>query len=128
MHIGKRIKELRIAHNLTQEQLGEMLGVKKAAIQKYESSEIVNIKIDSIKKLCKIFSVSPNYLINCENDQKTFSEYEKETTFSSLLLHFLGENGKILIKNYALLNETGQQKIIDYAVDLSKIIDYNKKL
>lgn len=125
--MGKRIKELRTTHNLTQEQLGEMLGVKKAPIQKYESSEIVNIKIDTIKKLCKIFSVSPNYLIGF-SDRKTYSEYEKETAFSNLLHHFLGENGKILIKNYAFLNEKGREKIVEYLLDILKIEEHNKKI
>ncbi|MFH7010240.1 helix-turn-helix domain-containing protein [Flavobacterium sp. FlaQc-52] len=36
--LGKMIKAVRIERNLTQEQLGELVGVKKAQISKLESS------------------------------------------------------------------------------------------
>lgn len=34
MHIGDRIKFLRISNDMTQDELGALLGVKKAPIQK----------------------------------------------------------------------------------------------
>ena len=43
MTIGERIKRLRMEKNMTQEELGAILGVKKATIQKYESGEIRNL-------------------------------------------------------------------------------------
>ena len=36
MNMGERIKQLRQANGLTQEELGKYIGVKKAAIMKYE--------------------------------------------------------------------------------------------
>lgn len=36
MDMGERIKQLRIANGLTQEELGKYIGVQKAAIRKYE--------------------------------------------------------------------------------------------
>ena len=44
MNIGAYIKKLREDNNLTQEQLGDKLGVKKAAVQKWESGKVVNLK------------------------------------------------------------------------------------
>ena len=46
--IGERIKRLHIEKNMTQEELGAILGVKKATIQKYESGQIRNLKADTI--------------------------------------------------------------------------------
>lgn len=66
--IGKRIKWCRTELGMTQEELGALLGVKKAAIQKYESSAVVNLKLETIQKLCEIFDVSPNYLIGWHID------------------------------------------------------------
>lgn len=43
MNAGDRIKELRILNNLTQEELGEKVGVKKAAVQKWESGITKNL-------------------------------------------------------------------------------------
>ena len=36
MTMGERIKQMRREYKMTQESLGEKLGIKKAAVQKYE--------------------------------------------------------------------------------------------
>lgn len=59
MQTGEVIKRLRIEKKLTQDELGELLGVKKSAIQKYESGAITNLKIDCIQNLCSVFAVPP---------------------------------------------------------------------
>ena len=41
---GERIKKLRKEKGLTQEQLGNLLGVKKSAIAKYENNRVENLK------------------------------------------------------------------------------------
>jgi len=64
MNLGERIKQLRIRYGMTQEELGEKLGVKKAAVQKYESGTVKNLKKEKIEKLCDIFGVSPSELMN----------------------------------------------------------------
>ena len=53
--IGGRIKQLRLSHNLTQEQLGKILGVNKSAVQKYEAGDVKNLKRETIKRLCNQF-------------------------------------------------------------------------
>lgn len=67
MNIGDRIKILRNQNNLTQEELGVKIGVKKAAIQKYESGQVENIKRTTIEKLSNIFNVSPSYLMGFDD-------------------------------------------------------------
>ena len=59
METGELIKKLRLEHNMTQEQLGEQLGVGKTAIVKYEKGQVKNLKRDTIQKLAEIFRVSP---------------------------------------------------------------------
>lgn len=58
-NIGNKIKELRVALGLTQEQLGEMVGVKKAAINKYEKGSVKNIKRTMQIELAKALQVKP---------------------------------------------------------------------
>ena len=41
---GERIKKLRKEKGLTQQQIGEMLGVQKSAIAKYENVRVPNLK------------------------------------------------------------------------------------
>ena len=61
--LGDRIKQLRLENGLTQEQLGNILGVKKAAIQKYENGIVVNIKHEKLKKMAETFGCSVDYLM-----------------------------------------------------------------
>ena len=41
MTMGERLKQLRELKNLTQEDVGDVIGVNKAAIQKYESGKLI---------------------------------------------------------------------------------------
>lgn len=59
MNIGEKIKKARRAKGMTQEELGELLGVKKSAVAKYENGRVVNIKRSTIKKMSNILGLSP---------------------------------------------------------------------
>jgi HTH-type transcriptional regulator / antitoxin HipB len=48
--IAEKIKELRQAQNMTQEELGQKLGVKKAQVSRLESSTS-NITLDTLQKV-----------------------------------------------------------------------------
>ena len=63
MEIGKKIKEARIAKNLTQEDLGNIIGVQKSAIAKYESGRVVNIKRSTLQKIASALNIRPSELI-----------------------------------------------------------------
>ena len=63
MKIGDRIKSARIAKRMTQEELGRAVGVQKAAIGKYESGRVVNIKRSTLKKLSDVLCIPPEELI-----------------------------------------------------------------
>ena len=67
--LGSKIKRARKAKGLTQEELGNLLGVKKSAIAKYENGRVINLKQDIIKKLCDVLELSPADLI-LENQVK----------------------------------------------------------
>lgn len=68
MTMAENIKYLRLKHGLTQEQLGEVIGVQKSAIRKYESGMVENIPRSSIKKMADLFGVSPSYLMGWEEE------------------------------------------------------------
>ena len=67
MTTGERIRQLRIEKDMTQEMLGEKIGVKKAAIYKYENGLVVNFKRDIIEKLANVLEVSPSYLMGLDD-------------------------------------------------------------
>lgn len=66
---GERIKEARKSRGMTQAELAEKVGVKFAAIHKYEAGLIVNLKRDTIAALAKALDVSPAWLMCVDDDQ-----------------------------------------------------------
>lgn len=66
-NVGNYIKQLRLAKGLTQEELGAMVGVKKAAVQKWESGMTQNLKRNIIMQLAAIFDVPPASFIDGYN-------------------------------------------------------------
>lgn len=63
MNIGEKIREARLAKGMTQEELGEILGVQKSAIAKYENGRVVNIKRSNLKKIADVLGLKPHELI-----------------------------------------------------------------
>lgn len=57
-NIGVYIKKLRTERGMTQEELGKLVGVKKAAVQKWESGAVKNLKRETIARLAEFFGVS----------------------------------------------------------------------
>lgn len=63
MNIGIVIKKARLEKGLTQEELGEIVGVQKSAIAKYENGRIVNIKRSTLQKIASALNIRPSELI-----------------------------------------------------------------
>ncbi|WP_462131439.1 LexA family protein [Staphylococcus aureus] len=63
--IKSRRKEL----NLTLEQVGDLVGVGKSTVRKWETGDIENMKRDKIVKLSKALRVSPSYIMGIEDEK-----------------------------------------------------------
>lgn len=121
MSIGATIKKLRLERELTQGELGELLGVKKAAVQKWESGQVQNLKHSTIKSLCEIFNVNPIVFI-FESSELLNSERIRHQL--GLLEEVQKTYGKEVIKIMEIfmeLSERNREKLLDYAYDLSVI-------
>ena len=64
--LGQMIKKARQERNLTQEQLGELVGVQKAQISKLESSAN-SATIDTILKVFKALKADIHFNVTLEN-------------------------------------------------------------
>lgn len=64
--IGRMIKKARQERDLTQEQLGQLVGVQKAQISKLESSAN-SATIDTILKVFKALKAEINFNVKLEN-------------------------------------------------------------
>ncbi len=113
MTTGERIRQLRIEHQMTQEELGAKVGVQKAAIYKYENGLIVNLKRSTIEKLALVLDTTPTYLMGMEDDEP------QQTTLTSAQTSLLAVFNE--------LNEEGQSKVIEYAEDLCRTGYYKKR-
>ena len=61
MDFGKRLRTLRKEKDLTQKELGQMIGVGRTTISEYESGKIVP-RQDGLVKLAEILGVTVDYL------------------------------------------------------------------
>ena len=64
--IGDMIKAARKERNLTQEQLGQLVGVQKAQISKLENSAN-NVTIETIVKVFKAMQAEVSFIVKFEN-------------------------------------------------------------
>ncbi|HEX9650051.1 MAG TPA: helix-turn-helix transcriptional regulator [Cyclobacteriaceae bacterium] len=70
--LGKMIKAARQERNLTQEELGKLVGVQKAQISKLESSTN-SATIDTVIKVFKALKAEINFNVKIENNFVTIS-------------------------------------------------------
>lgn len=112
MTTGDRIRQLRIEHQMTQEELGAKVGVQKAAIYKYENGLVVNLKRSVLEKLALVLDTTPAYLMGMEE-----SEHNPST---------LTPQQSALLASFDQLNEEGQTKAVEYVEDLVLTGRYKK--
>jgi HTH-type transcriptional regulator/antitoxin HipB len=60
--LGYAIKEARLYHNLTQEQLGKLIGVQKAQISKLENN-FTNARFDTVMKVFDALNAKVNFMV-----------------------------------------------------------------
>lgn len=58
----QRIKELRIANNLTQKEVANVIGMSLMAYAHYELGDR-QPSLDTVNKLCDLFEVTSDYLL-----------------------------------------------------------------
>ena len=104
MRVGERIKSRRKEIGLSAEEVAKELGVSPATVYRYESNDIMNMRIDKLEPIAKALRTTPAYLIGWEDDKKENPPAESQRILESvnssenidLLLH--------IIKNEASLS------------------------
>jgi len=66
--LGEMIRTTRLQRNLTQEQLGELVGVQKAQISKLEKNAN-NVTVETILKVFNALKAKVNFRIELQNKQ-----------------------------------------------------------
>lgn len=112
MTFGEKVRTLRLKSKMTQDELAEKMGYKSfTTIQKWESGDSMP-RFGNIKKLADIFNVSVDYFADEPN--------------KPLDLSTLSPQARQVITSMNKLNSLGQDKVVDYADDLTHNSQYSK--
>lgn len=123
---------------MSQEELGEILGVKKSAIQKYESGAVTDLKASTIRILCETFHTYPWFFVSPEH-HKLIEEIirkinegtgeGKRVSQSEMVMDQLVQKQRVhdvlaLVATATELTDKGFERLISYAAELRQIKEY----
>jgi transcriptional regulator with XRE-family HTH domain len=113
MDVGELIKTRRIAKGMTQEELGEIVGVKKSAVAKWETGRVSEIKRSNLKKISEALDLRPTQLLgDVETDPVSTAE-EMANIYMDVEL-------RQMIAEYYKLDDQKQAQVREYVHLLSK--------
>ena len=120
---ANRLCELRKAHNLSQEELAEKLGVSRQAVSKWERSES-SPDTDNLIQLAALYNISLDELLNGKEAISLIEESSKNV-----------EEGKIIeISNHIKVSINGDVATVNYDEDgkevlsLKEVLKWNEKV
>jgi len=99
-----KLRQRRIELDLTLEQVGDICGVGKSTVRKWENGMINDIGRSKIVLLAKALKVSPLFILDLDNYDVNLTNQEKS-----------------LLTYYRKMNDIGKQKAFGNIEDLSRI-------
>lgn len=78
MNIGEKIRARRMELGLTLEEVGNIVGVGKSTVRKWETGMIQNMKRDKIDLLAKALQISPSEFISTDVDDLEMSKEDHD--------------------------------------------------
>lgn len=112
MDIGKRIRDRRKELGISAERLAAAISVSPATIYRYESGDIENMGVDKVTPIARYLYTNEAYLMGWTDDPSSAS------FGSSSSGDLLSREEQSLITSFRELNAEGQEKVLDYALDL----------
>ena len=109
LELYEKIKARRLELGLTLEDVGNIVGVGKSTLRKWETGNITDMKRDKIALLSRALKVSPLFIMGIEEElpEPVITDKEKE-----------------LLSYYNQLNDLGKDKLINDAEDLTHNTKY----
>lgn len=99
-----RIKTLRTQRKLTQEQLGNIINVQKAAVSKYELGRAVP-STDVLTKLASFFNVSVDYLLGRTDEPGGFQKGDNGGSQNNVEREKIPPHRKDYVELHRLIDE-----------------------
>ncbi len=134
MEMGKKIYTLRTQKGLTLEELGNMVGVGKSTVRKWENGMIANMKRDKIMKVSEALGTTPEYLMGWDESasESPFTPKDQRDIAKDLnaIMDKLqsGENGPASYNGETLSPEAAElfREELEIALKRLKIINKEK--
>lgn len=114
--IGERIKMRRKELNLTQEQVGDSIGVNKSTIQRYENGLFKDLKMPVIQSIARVLKVNPDWLVLKSQTKNSHDNINNINISYSTL----NKEEQILLFDYRSLNQQGKE-YIRQTIDMAKV-------
>lgn len=136
MEFCKKLQQLRNQKNLTQEELAQKLFISRTAVSKWESGRGYP-SIDSLKAISKLFSITVDNLLSCdelislaENENRNKTRRLRDLVFGILdcmaallfFLPFFGQQQDNIISTVSLLNLNGISSYMRFAYNFFTVL------
>ena len=129
-NMGQRIRDRRIALELTLDELGKRVGVGASTVRKWETGYIKDMRSDKIQEVADALDVTPAYLMGWDESQSV--SVEQVHTNNGLIgqanapVYINGENTPVqlskeeteLLRIYKELSVRGRMQLLTKAMDL----------
>lgn len=121
--MGAYIKLLREENHMSQEELGQKLSppVNRAAVNKWETGQVENIKRKHIEQMSEIFGVRPSELMCFGQTEDAIS---RETKILEMVQKEFGKDAVRLLTYFLMMNKLGKSKSLGDLEDLSSLDKY----
>ena len=128
MTMGQYIKYLREKAGMSQEELGQSLNppVNRAAVNKWETGQVENIKRNHIQQLANKFKVNPCDLM-CFDDKFDSPKLSEESSTYDMVQKCFGKDSVTILHQFQELNDLGKEKVLEDIDDLTQIPKYTTK-
>ena len=115
MTIGEKIKKARLEKGYTQEELGNLIGVQKSAVAKYEKGKIVNIKRSVLAKISKVLEIPPVELVSDIEEKPVETANKLADMFLGLEFKEHEDVGFLtMVDEYKQLDASKQEQVREY--------------
>ena len=95
--VGERIRDLRLARKLTQQQLAKAIGIKQGSLTQLETGKSKAPASITLTKLARLFEVDPEWLMTGKGPQHPVSSLGDEESELVLLFRSLSTEGRAYV-------------------------------
>lgn len=121
--MNERIKELRIALGLTLDKFGGRIGVKKAAVSRWENGD--NIADRMIMSICREFNVNEEWIRNGTGEM--FVQQDKLQVISEFAADLIKEPDSVKTRLFEALAKLDHKDWLAIEIILDKITSQKEK-